>query len=80
VAAGAAIYRNFQEGSVKQVRLSLERDGLDGWVGYSYRTTDADVNAGTRTQPRSCRAHRQLTAPGAPFATPAGWARRPTSA
>ena len=46
VAVGTAIYLNSQEGSVNQAKLALETAGLDGWVGYSYRTTDENVNAG----------------------------------
>ncbi len=49
VASGSAIYLNYQDGSVKQVQNAF-RDGADGWVGYSYRTPDADVNAGTATK------------------------------
>jgi uncharacterized lipoprotein YddW (UPF0748 family) len=76
VAAGTAIYLNPQENSVRQASLSLTRDKLDGWVGYSYRTPDADVNAGKATQATAFPALAdKLTASGAPLETAASWGR-----
>jgi uncharacterized lipoprotein YddW (UPF0748 family) len=74
VAAGTAIYLNPQENSLRQTSLSLTRDGLDGWVGYSYRTPDADVNAGKSTQAVAFPALAdKLTAAGAPLEKDATW-------
>jgi uncharacterized lipoprotein YddW (UPF0748 family) len=74
VASGTAIYLNPQDNSVRQAALSLSRDGLDGWVGYSYRTPDADVNAGKATQATVFPAlAAKLTAPGAPLEQSASW-------
>jgi uncharacterized lipoprotein YddW (UPF0748 family) len=42
VASGTAIYLNSQDGSVAQVEKTFGRDGLDGWVGYSYRLPSTD--------------------------------------
>ncbi len=51
-AVGTALYLNAVDGSVRQVREALAPSGAGnygaGWVGYSYRTPDALVNAGTR--------------------------------
>jgi uncharacterized lipoprotein YddW (UPF0748 family) len=76
VASGTAIYLNPQENSVRQASLSLTRDKLDGWVGYSYRTPDADVNAGKATQAVVFPALAdKLTAAGAPLEQNASWGR-----
>lgn len=78
VAAGTAIYLNSQEGSVTQAKLALETSGLDGWVGYSYRTTDENVNAGKAVIDE---ARPQLIAKlnSSVFGQPATWGAAPTN-
>jgi uncharacterized lipoprotein YddW (UPF0748 family) len=78
VAPGTAIYLNSQEGSVAQAKLVLETAGLDGWVGYSYRTTDENVNAAKVTVEE---ARPQLIAKfnSSVFAQPAGWGVAPAN-
>ncbi|MEM8532935.1 MAG: family 10 glycosylhydrolase [Chloroflexota bacterium] len=50
---GSALYLNFIEGSVDQVRKALEPsdngNSAVGWVGYSYRTPDVGTLTGERT-------------------------------
>jgi uncharacterized lipoprotein YddW (UPF0748 family) len=76
VAAGTAIYLNSQEGSVAQAKLALETAGLDGWVAYSYRTTDENVNAGKAVVDE---VRPQLTGKlnSSVFAQPATWSAAP---
>ncbi|MCG8349005.1 MAG: family 10 glycosylhydrolase [Chloroflexales bacterium] len=65
---GSALYLNYVEGSVAQIRKtqtpSAAGNTAHGWVGYSYRTPDAETNTGTRPGDAS-RAEliRALTAP-----------------
>jgi uncharacterized lipoprotein YddW (UPF0748 family) len=47
VAVGTANYLNSQADGVVQLKRGLNVTGMDGWVGYSYRTPDSEVN-GTR--------------------------------
>lgn len=76
--SGAAIYLNDQTSSVNQV-VKAFKAGLDGWAGYSYRTPDKDVNAGTRTQADVFpELAAKMTAPGAPFEQEASWSRPDT--
>lgn len=77
--SGAAIYLNDQDSSVSQVRKTFAA-GLDGWAGYSYRTPDKDVNAGTRTQAEVYpELAAKLTSVGAPFEKSATWSRPDTT-
>ncbi|MBA3365614.1 MAG: family 10 glycosylhydrolase [Actinobacteria bacterium] len=50
---GSALYLNYIEGSVAQIRKALAPSAAGntgvGWVGYSYRVPDALANANTRT-------------------------------
>lgn len=52
VAIGAAIYLNYIDGSIAQVRKALAPSSngnpSHGWVGYAYRTPDALTNTGQR--------------------------------
>ena len=52
-AVGSALYLNYVDGSVAQVRKALAPSAAGnsgvGWVGYSYRVPDALANAGTRS-------------------------------
>ncbi|MDP9375083.1 MAG: carboxypeptidase regulatory-like domain-containing protein, partial [Chloroflexota bacterium] len=92
-AIGSALYLNFVDGSVAQVRKALAPSAAGnpsaGWVGYSYRVPDALANSGTRSGDASRAALTQaLTQPSqsdpAPvFAEPAavpamGWKTQPT--
>jgi uncharacterized lipoprotein YddW (UPF0748 family) len=75
VAIGAAIYLNDVAASVRQVRVALSPGASGsavGWIGYSYRTSDETVNAGTRAA-GDVRAQlaSALTAPDGPFASSA---------
>ncbi|WP_216327630.1 family 10 glycosylhydrolase [Deinococcus aestuarii] len=72
--SGASIYLNDQASTLNQVRKTR---GLGlGWAGYSYRTPDADVNAGKRTPAEVLpELTARLTGPGGPFASPARWVR-----
>ncbi|WP_339097574.1 glycoside hydrolase family 10 protein [Deinococcus sp. VB343] len=67
--SGAAIYLNDQVSTVNQVKKA-QAAGL-GWAGYSYRTPDKDVNAGTRTKEQVWPelAPKLTTEAGAPFPT-----------
>ena len=50
---GSALYLNEIGDSIRQIREALRPSAAGrsapGWVGYSYRTPDAQTNAGTRT-------------------------------
>lgn len=52
-AIGSALYLNEIGDSIRQVRNALAPSAVGnsavGWVGYSYRTPDAQTNAGTRS-------------------------------
>lgn len=56
-AIGSALYLNEIGDSIRQVRSALAPsaagNGAVGWVGYSYRTPDAQTNAGTRSSAAS---------------------------
>jgi uncharacterized lipoprotein YddW (UPF0748 family) len=47
VAVGTANYLNSASDGVNQLKRGLSVTGMDGWVGYSYRTPDSEV-LGTR--------------------------------
>ncbi|MDL2345721.1 family 10 glycosylhydrolase [Deinococcus sp. MIMF12] len=73
--SGAAIYLNDQASTVQQI-LKTRAAGLSGWAGYSYRTPDRDVNAGTRTKEEVLpELIARLSGEGGPFERPAGWER-----
>ncbi|WP_221089194.1 family 10 glycosylhydrolase [Deinococcus aquaedulcis] len=73
--SGAAIYLNDQASTVSQVRKARQA-GLSGWAGYSYRTPDMDVNAGTRTKEQVLpELTARLSGEGGPFAQEARWDR-----
>ncbi|MFC4638315.1 family 10 glycosylhydrolase [Deinococcus hohokamensis] len=73
--SGSAIYLNDQASSVNQV-WKTRRAGLSGWAGYSYRTPDKDVNAGTRTKEQVLpELTARLAGPGGPFERPVRWDR-----
>lgn len=73
--SGAAIYLNDQASSVSQV-FKTRAAGLSGWAGYSYRTPDKDVNAGTRTGAAVIpELTAKLTGEGGPFERPVRWDR-----
>ena len=73
--SGSAIYLNDQLSSVNQV-WKTRQAGLDGWAGYSYRTPDADVNAGKRTQAQVFpELAGKLAGPGGPFEREVRWER-----
>lgn len=73
--SGSAIYLNDQPGSVQQI-LDTRAAGLSGWAGYSYRTPDADVNAGTRTKEQVIpELTAKLSGAGGPFEVAARWER-----
>ncbi|AFZ67434.1 glycoside hydrolase family 10 protein [Deinococcus peraridilitoris] len=80
VAAGSAMYLNKPLGTLHQVNGALDA-GLDGWVGYSYRTSDTSVNSGART---TAQALPDLTArfvsAGGPFGQAHPWKRPDTRA
>ncbi len=95
-AIGSALYLNEIGESIRQVREALRPSAVGrfavGWVGYSYRTPDAQSNAGARTSvaSRGLLAHA-LTQPStydattppvfaAPVAVPEmPWKTRPTA-
>ena len=73
--SGAAIYLNFQPGTLAQIGATRAA-GLSGWAGYSYRTPDADVNAGTRTKEQVIpELTAKLSGPGGVFEKAARWER-----
>ncbi|MDR6218892.1 family 10 glycosylhydrolase [Deinococcus soli (ex Cha et al. 2016)] len=76
VAVGTALYLNDTRGNFKQLDRVLA-SGLDGWVGYSYRTPSAGVDAGSETAPAVLSAlSAHVTAPGAGvFERRATWGR-----
>jgi uncharacterized lipoprotein YddW (UPF0748 family) len=49
VAVGTANYLNSALDGVNQLKRGLSVTGMDGWVGYSYRTPDSEVNATRRS-------------------------------
>jgi uncharacterized lipoprotein YddW (UPF0748 family) len=49
VAVGTANYLNSAADGVNQLKRGLGVTGMDGWVGYSYRTPDSEVNATRRS-------------------------------
>ncbi|GGK36452.1 hypothetical protein GCM10008955_32870 [Deinococcus malanensis] len=57
VAAGTALYINTAQENLAQVRRTVEL-GLDGWVGYSYRTPELGVEQGMKT---GDKAYRELS-------------------
>lgn len=76
VAVGTALYLNDARGNFKQLDRVLA-SGLDGWVGYSYRTPSAGVEAGSETAPAVLSAlSAHVTAPGTGvFEKRATWGR-----
>jgi len=79
LAVGSALYLNAQEGSVTQIRKALATPGVSGWVGYSYRVPDSNVNAGTRSRDDAwAELTARLTGAGGPFEEPAAWGAAPT--
>jgi uncharacterized lipoprotein YddW (UPF0748 family) len=48
VAIGAAVYLNSSSASQSQLARAISTPGIDGWVGYSYRTPDASVGSNSR--------------------------------
>ncbi|MFD1733034.1 hypothetical protein ACFSC4_20930 [Deinococcus malanensis] len=57
MAAGTALYINTAQENLAQVRRTVEL-GLDGWVGYSYRTPELGVEQGMKT---GDKAYRELS-------------------
>ena len=49
VAVGTANYLNSSGDGLNQLKRGLSVTGMDGWVGYSYRTPDSEVNATRRS-------------------------------
>jgi uncharacterized lipoprotein YddW (UPF0748 family) len=49
VAVGTANYLNSALDGVNQLKRGLSVTGMDGWVGYSYRTPDSEVNSTRRS-------------------------------
>jgi uncharacterized lipoprotein YddW (UPF0748 family) len=49
VAVGTANYLNSSSDGLNQLKRGLSVSGMDGWVGYSYRTPDSEVNATRRS-------------------------------
>jgi hypothetical protein len=71
VAVGTANYLNSALDGVNQLKRGLSVTGMDGWVGYSYRTPDSEV-LGTRRS--SLEGQRLLgTNLAATFTASAGW-------
>jgi uncharacterized lipoprotein YddW (UPF0748 family) len=71
VAVGTANYLNSASDGVNQLKRGLSVIGMDGWVGYSYRTPDSEVNATRRS---SLEGQKQLGANlTATFTSSAGW-------
>ena len=71
VAVGTANYLNSAADGLNQLKRSLNVTGVDGWVGYSYRTPDSEV-LGTR---RSSVDGQKILGANltATFNTNAGW-------
>ncbi|ACO47537.1 Conserved hypothetical protein, precursor (plasmid) [Deinococcus deserti VCD115] len=59
VAAGTALYLNTAQENLVQVRRAVEQ-GLDGWVGYSYRTPELGVEEGRKAGDKAYRELRSL--------------------
>jgi uncharacterized lipoprotein YddW (UPF0748 family) len=71
VAVGTANYLNTAADGVNQLKRGLSVTGMDGWVGYSYRTPDSEVNATRRS---SLEGQKLLGANlTATFTSGAGW-------
>jgi uncharacterized lipoprotein YddW (UPF0748 family) len=71
VAVGTANYLNSAMDGVYQLKRGLSVTGMDGWVGYSYRTPDSEVNATRRS---SLDGQKLLgTNLTATFTSSAGW-------
>ena len=80
VAVGAGLYLNSLEDNMKQLRRSVKQDGVNGWVGYSYRTPDVNVFGARRSSADGVRLlTNSLRAQGAPFAAAARWQTAPTA-
>jgi uncharacterized lipoprotein YddW (UPF0748 family) len=78
VAVGAGLYLNSLEDNLKQLRRSVKLDGVNGWVGYSYRTPDVNVFGARRSSADGVRLlTSSLRAQGAPFAAAARWQTAP---
>ncbi len=74
---GAAVYLNSLSDSLKQYARAISVPGVSGWVGYSYRTPDADTFAGKKAIPAAQQdLLRAFTLDrNAPFSSPAVWGR-----
>jgi uncharacterized lipoprotein YddW (UPF0748 family) len=74
---GAAVYLNTLSDSLKQYARAVSIPGVSGWVGYSYRTPDADTFAGKKTTPVAQQDLLRAFAlnQNAPFAQAATWGR-----
>jgi uncharacterized lipoprotein YddW (UPF0748 family) len=71
VAVGTANYLNSSSDGLNQLKRGLSVIGMDGWVGYSYRTPDSEVNATRRS---SLDGQKLLgTNLTATFTSSAGW-------
>lgn len=67
VAVGTAMYLNTPAATLSQTRRALA-SGLDGWVGYSYRTPDVNVfTAGRAHADAWAELTAKFTGPGGPF-------------
>jgi uncharacterized lipoprotein YddW (UPF0748 family) len=77
VGVGTAIYLNSLPDSLKQYARGVAVRGVSGWVGYSYRTPDAETFAGRKSTPTAQRELLRVFAgtPTAPFAGEAVWGR-----
>ncbi|MGI8747877.1 MAG: glycoside hydrolase family 10 protein [Deinococcus sp.] len=73
VAVGTAMYLNDLPGSLRQLS-EVADSGLDGWVGYSYRTPDRLTESGVHTAPQVwARWAAQVVDPSGRFAQNAPW-------
>ena len=71
MAVGTANYLNSSSDGLNQLKRGLSVTGMDGWVGYSYRTPDSEVNATRRS---SLEGQKILGANlTATFTSSAGW-------
>ncbi|AFZ66227.1 glycoside hydrolase family 10 protein [Deinococcus peraridilitoris] len=78
LAVGSAIYLNYTDGSVTQIQKALTQPGVSGWVGYSHRVPDANVNAGTRSRTDAwAELAAKLTGAGGAFEKEASWGTAP---
>jgi uncharacterized lipoprotein YddW (UPF0748 family) len=80
VGVGAAIYLNSIPDSLKQYARGVAVNGVSGWVGYSYRTPDAETLAERKTSAVAQREWQQAFSrnANAPFSSEAVWGRPDT--